>query len=354
MAAVDETGLEKADDLSPWDVSYELRLGAGYKDNLLLDNVASEDSAFIRAVGEVSIVRLPLDGTEFVFLFSGEQTRYWEAQTVDQESLLITVAQIKKYWADDWVAGIAFQHLYQDEVFDASVTETSRATLRLKGHVLRVRPALRRNLPRNFWLETELALDREEVAAPLDDSWDGGPKLTLGRDYGHRSNVSLGYEFNHRAYDQRVALDALGLTTNGKGLTFEQHEVRVENRHYWDAARAWRSTTRLGFAASEDNGGGYFNYRRYQLAEQLRFVRKPWELQAQTRLSYYDYPIQTVSLADPATRRKLLLTLEFRAEWTFARHWKFYGSYEHERSLSNLVVDEYQVNTVGAGVNWAF
>lgn len=349
------TELEPDDELSPWDISYELRVGSGYKDNVLLDNVASENSAFVRGGLDVNIVRLPFDGTQVMLLFSGEQTRFAEATGVDQESLLLTVAQIKKYWGEAWVAGVTAQHYYQDQVFDASTTEASRTTLRAKGHTLALRPSLRRNLGHDFWLEGELALERSLFSGLLDSFWAGGPKAAWGRNYGHRSEVALSHEFNRRSYDQRQALDATGVAAlRGNGLTFEQHEVALENRHCWDAARRWRSATRLGFSANQDNGGGFFDYRRFQCSEQLRFTTRAWDLRAKARFSYYDYSTQTVSAGDPATRRKTILALEVRAERTLAKHWKVHGTWEHERSLSNLALDEYRVNTLAAGVNWDF
>ena len=346
--------LEPVGGLSPWDVSYGLKLGAGYKDNLLLDNVASEQSAFVRAGLEASVVRLPFDGTQAVLLFSGEHTRFGDGQAVDQESLFIIVAQIKKNLGEEWLAGITSQYLYQDEVFDASTTETNRTTLRAKGHSLRVRPSLRRNLARSFWLEAEFSLERDFLSEPLDDFWVAGAKATLGRDYGQRSNVSLSYDSSRRAYDRRLALDAGGVAMAGRGLEFQQHEVELEDRHYWDAARRWRTATRLGFSSNRDNGGGFFDYRRFYCSEQLRFAKGPWETHAQARFSFYDYSTQTVSPADPSTRRKGVLQLELRSAWEFARHWKFYGSFEHERSLSNLSLDEYRVNTISTGVEWEF
>jgi hypothetical protein len=54
-------------------------------------------------------------------------------------------------------------------------------------------------------------------------------------------------------------------------LEFNRNEFDLAVRNNWDHKRRWRTTTKLGFELNEDNGSGYFDYKRYYVAQQLRF-----------------------------------------------------------------------------------
>jgi hypothetical protein len=352
-----QTGQSAEPDLSleipKWDKSINLRAAAGYKDNLTLGNVRTEASPFSSAGLDLMIWRLPIDGPQFNFFITGDDVRYFEGATVDHEDTLIAQAQVKFDLGKRWSAAITLQYLYQDQMLDVSTTEEVHA-VKVKGHGLSARPSVRHDFEKRNWVELELGLTRQYLAAPLDDYWEGGPKLTLGHEYGHRSDLAAGYEFSDRQYDTRLPLDRQGRHLAGTSLNYFQHEIAVTSRHYWDQARRWRTTTKLAYKFIEDNGPGYFNYGRWQFSEQFRYRAKTWEVKTQFRVSRYRYPFQQLEETHFQKRQFTDLVATLRGEKNLAQSFKLYANYEYEQGLSNLALEQYAVNTISGGVDWEF
>ena len=77
-------------------------------------------------------------------------------------------------------------------------------------------------------------------------------------------------------------------------------------------------------------------------------------INAEAKLNYYDYRIQTVSSTDLSLRRKVRLVLSARAERALGKSLKAFAEFEHEDAISNQTFDSYIVNTGLAGLDWEF
>lgn len=335
-----------------WDKSLNLRGGFGYKDNVLLRSTGKAASEFGAFGFDAMILRLPIHGPQFTLFVTGDDNRYLRDIGVDKEQTLVAAAKLDVPWSDGWEAGLGVQYVYQDQVFDVSATETDLTTLRLKGHGIKGTPSLSRKLSDQWKVQAEFPVTRQFLAAPLDDYWSGGPKISLERGYGRRSFVSLSYGFDWRSYDKREQFDPRGAIIPETSLRFYLHEFELINRHYWDVKRHWRNDTKLGFDWNQDSGSGFFDYFRYYASEQFRWATDDWNIKAQARLSYYDYPVQTVSFESSEKRNLMALTLTFRAERKLAKKLKLFVEFEHEQNLSNRAINEYRANTVTGGLDW--
>jgi hypothetical protein len=134
----------------------------------------------------------------------------------------------------------------------------------------------------------------------------------------------------------------------------DQHEAGVVWKHYWDAARRWRSTTRVSFRRNTDNAGGYYDYDRFHLAHQIRFRTKVWEASAEARAGFYRFPVQTIAPDSPVHRERTDLLVTLHLERKLGRHVRLFAQYEHEETYSNRAGDEYAANTTSGGLAWEF
>ena len=105
--------------------------------------------------------------------------------------------------------------------------------------------------------------------------------------------------------------------------------------------------------------GGVYRYMLRQcgergVAEELRYQAGTWDIRAKADVSYYDFPVRTISTSDVTLFNKWNLSLRLRAEKRLASFLKVYAEYEHERSLSNEDFEKYSVNTVLGGLQWEF
>ena len=358
-AAARTTGadLAAADLKSPvrfWEPSFAVSAGSGYRDNVALSHAAPEASGFFRSSLEAAATRLPLDGTQVSLILSVEDTRYFSAKSVDHEDIVFGQAEARRFLGHHWEAALGLEGSFIDQVIDLSVTETNRTAVRVRGELLLARPGVRWQAPAGFWAALDFPAGRQYYEGTLDDYWLFGPKFTLGRGYGNHSEVACSYQFTHTAYDTELARTARGGTITNLTRATGQHEAALAWKHHWDKPQHWRSTTKLGFRVNADNASGYFDYRRAQVSEQLRFRTARWLVSAEMRFSFYDFPVQTVGGPETAKRHRTDLAYNLRGEGQLARHVRLYAQFDREQALSNLTLDEYAVNTFSGGVMLEF
>jgi hypothetical protein len=353
-------GLEDFELILPrWDNSLNLRAGLGYKDNVLFSHSDREGSLFFVSALELFAFAPSLRGNQISLFGTFEDIRFFSAEGVDKEQTGLFVGQVKRDLGEDWKAGLSLQYLYQDQVLDlivlAGPAGPGEATiLKIVGHRFVARPSIRWDFQRPYWMELEGGINRQLLGDSWSDYWENGPKMTFGRDFGKRAEVTFSYEYLYSPFDDRSQATRDGFTLPGTRLVMHRHRVELGWRQYWDTNRHWRTTTRLSFDHNDDNGSGYYDYQRYGIAEQLRYAAGRWEFKAQARLAYYEYPRQSISDTDLSKRRRTSLRLNVRGERKLGKRARIFAEADHERSISRLAFDDYHVNTVFSGVDWEF
>ena len=340
--------------LPKWDRVISGRFGVGYRDNVLRATTAPQGSTFLLSGAELFVSRLPVDGTQFDFIVTGDLISYFHKQAVPTESTAFAQTTLKREWNADWQTALTLEGFYQDQVLDVSTTDPTLGRIKVQGETLIARPGVRRNVLRSSWVTVEFSAARQYYLAPLDDYWEGGPRITLGQAYGNKSEVTLSYEAPFATYDTATQLAADGTPSPGTRRRLLQHDARLTWRHHWDESRHWRTTTKLGLKHSQDNGSGYLDFDRAQISEQIRFRNDHWELTGTTKFSYYHYPVQTVSAADLRHREQTDLALNLRVERHFGGSIKLFVEYDREQTFSNVPSDRYTMNTVSGGLNFEF
>jgi len=337
-----------------WDALLALNGGAGFKDNVYLSHAAPQSSAFFSGEAELMALRLAPAGPQFN-LFANVDVRQFLSPDADHtEVVAFSQAQLEQQFRD-WLKGsLAMQYFFQDEVLDVSVTETNREASRVVGHRLTAQPGMRFELPCQLWVKVEPAVSRQFLASPLDDYWEAGGMLTLGRSLGRKSEISFGYGPAMLFYDDEPAWTTTGEAIPGSHRRRFQQEFRLNWRQTWDERRHWRTTLTLGAKLNDENGGGYFNYTRWLASGRLEYQAEPWRLSAGTRMAYYDYANQTVSASDTAKRQRTEVTVNVQVERRLHERLTLVTSYEYERTLSNNALETYTVNTVKSALRWEF
>lgn len=339
---------------SLWDHSFNVRTSAGYKDNVLLSANLPVDSPFLAGGFDAMSFRLPEDGWDCLIFASGDYTHYTRSEDVDDETSLLTQAQVKKELAGGWKPGFSAEYLYFDQVFDNSVFDFETTAIKIRGHTFTGRPSVHRDFLKSAFFDLEFPVSRQLFEDSTDDEWQAGPGLTLGHRYGTNSEVTAGFRFLNRNFDTRDQRDAEGNDLPGESLEFLQSEYSIGHKHHWDARRRWRTTTRLSLMRTDDNGPGFYDYWRPRAALQLRYQTERWQVRFDARFSHYDYDLQ---LADPPstdTRYKDLVESGVRIERSIVGKLKIFAEYTYERSFANVQLDTYTANTAFGGLDWEF
>jgi hypothetical protein len=349
-----EEKLELPEDFPLWQPSVSLHAGVGYKDNVTLSSFEPQGSGFETLNAEAMLFRLPWNNWEFAGFATATDTRYFDQSTgVDTEQNASASAQLGWFPGKNWKTSATAQYIFINQVMDVSETYGTPVRQQVFGQGVTGKATVRKDF-RPWWTELELSLSRYFFREPLDDYWQSGPQLSLGRYYGHQSEVSLSYQITPLLYDTREQVDSLGLPIPDSHLRFLPQSVELAWRHNWDEQRLWRSTTRLVFSLNQDNDSGYFDYTEYRLVEELRFRPASWEFTLRTGVAYYDSPNQIIIPTAPPGYHRTLLDIGLKAERSLSRHWKVYAAYDFARSFSNSATEDYQSNTGSAGVEFTF
>ena len=346
--------LELPEGFSLWQESLSVRAGFGYNDNVTLSSFAPTGSAFAQVGGDFMLYRLPWNNWQFSFFANGSDARFLNEDTgVKTDQQAMASAQLTWFLGKGWKSISTAQYLYLNQVMDVSADYNVPTRQEVIAHGITGTQGLRKDLG-PYWVEADVSVSRYFVHEPLDDYWQGGPELKLGRGYGHGSEVSVTYQAAPISYDSREQADTDGTPVPGTRLQFMQQTAGIAWQHYWDENRRWRSLTRFSYNFSEDNGSGYYNYSQYLASEQLRFRSANWEFSVQVALAYYDFPNQPAMTSGPPPRHRTDLRLTLRGERALSRHWKIYAEYDYERSYSDDPLDQYEANVASAGVEFAF
>jgi hypothetical protein len=339
-----------------WDAVYTVRGGGGYKDNVFLAHDQPQAAGFLSGGADVMVLRIAPTGPQFNFFASGDVNHFFATTPSYNEYTAFAQAQVEQNFSDTLKGSLAGEYFYQDQFLDVSNLDPTAGdtNMAVRGSTITARPALRLDLPRQFWLALESPVTRQFFNQPLDDYWRVGGKLTLGRAYGHKSYLSLGYEPGWRWYDSEAALTSSGEPIPGTHRERFEQEVVFAWRHFWDEPGRWRTTTKVGSRLTDENGGGYANYTAYFGSTQILYRAGPWEISAESKLRYYDYHTETVSDTDNSKLQRSELDISFRVERELGKHLRVIAAYDREETWSNDDLEAYTVNTVSGSLQWEF
>lgn len=332
-----------------WSGSLTLRSGGGYRDNPQLSVIDPRGSALVTGGGELVLMRLPVDGREFSFFGSVDQTAYLE-EGIAPETVAVVQGRFLRHWDDGWSVGGSLEYYFLKQVFDASEVQGVRTIVPAIGHTLTARPMVGRSAGAHWRVELEVEGTREWLADPLDSHWDLAPRLSLIRRLAGEGELRLGYAFRHRQFDTRPRRDEEGSVLTGE-LAYDQHGLDATWRRHWGAEEAWRSTLRTGWLRSLDNGGGYFDYDRVHFAAGLRYRVGRWAFLGDAAVRWYGYPAQPAGDEGSESRRRWDVNLVARAEWTVVAGVRWYAEYQWESSDENMPVADYRVTTFSMGLS---
>ena len=337
--------------VSVWDVSARVTAGLGYRDNVLRSSLATENSGFFLSTADATFIRLAESGTYVALYLLGEDTRYFDAPSVDYEQFFSGTVQFTTPAGERDELGIEASYLYQHQILDVSETAASLRRVLVDGHSITLHPHWQHALGPDWAILLEGTGFRQIYESELDDYWDGSGRLSLIRTYGNRSEVAVGYQALLRFFDTREQFDEFGIIVPGTSLYYWQHEIGGRWRHHWDEARNWRTASKLSYMFNRDNGSGYFDYDRLLFSEQLRWSAGDWEIKANARFGWYFYKVQQIGGDD---RERAYVVLDFRVERRLGKHWLIYAGAEREWDTSNDPLDEYDDWMAGGGIGVEF
>ena len=340
---------------APWDFSSNIRFGGGYKENVTMSAFSDESSEFSIAGIDFFGVRLPMDddGFELAIFGAFDDRRYFDAPSVEFEQSALLNTSLEKSLGNSWDMKTNVRYIYIDEMFDASLTEDDIGTVQVVGSQVSLEPTFRRNFIGNIWVELKPEISRQYFADPLDDYLEKGGRVSAGIDYGFRSKFSIYKAKVRRAYDTRSQRDEVGFYVPDSDLIYDRPERGLDWMHYLNSDRSVRMRTRFSIMENEDNGSGYFGFRRERLLHNWRFQFSKFSFSATLRKALYNYDFQR-SADFKSLRERTDRSVEVSLNYVYSTNLSIKLEFDQEKIQSNVPQDEYRYRIYSIGLDWEF
>ena len=340
---------------TPWDFSSNIRFGGGYKENVTMSAFSDESSEFSIAGIDFFGVRLPMDddGFELAIFGAFDDRRYFDAPSVEFEQSALLNTSLEKSLGNSWDMKTDVRYIYIDEMFDASLTEDDIGTVQVVGSQVSLEPTFRRNFIGNIWVELKPEISRQYFADPLDDYLEKGGRVSAGIDYGFRSKFSIYKAKVRRAYDTRSQRDEVGFYVPDSDLIYDRPERGLDWIHYLNSDRSVRMRTRFSIMENEDNGSGYFGFRRERLLHNWRFQFSKFSFSATLRKALYNYDFQR-SANFKSLRERTDRSVEVSLNYVYSTNLSIKLEFDQEKIQSNVPQDEYRYRIYSIGLDWEF
>jgi hypothetical protein len=340
--------LEGTEEVSPWIWTIALQTWGGYNDNPQLSSVRPEGSALVAGSGEMLWLWMGPESWEAEFYTWLEHIGYVSGEATS-ETLGLATARLTRRPEEGWGGGGGLDFLYARQALDASELVGIPIILQAEGISMSIRPALTHRWVTGWEVSLETAATRQEYWEPLDDFWEWAPRLALTWERSNREELSVMYRHRFRDFDTRTERGPGGELEEGE-LAMTQAEVEALWRRRWGEGGVWRTLVRAGYARNRDNGGGFYDYHRWQVGATLRRATDRWEWSVEGRIRGYWYPVQEVDVLGGDQRRRLELSAGARGAWKFRPGYQLFVQYAWEESDENLAAADYSVNSVSMGV----
>jgi hypothetical protein len=355
-----ELAEEESSEVSPhgvslWDWENRLTFGGGYKRNVLFSAFSQEDSPFLLAEWESTLIRAAGPrGWQMFGYWLAENRRYADVDGLDEEWLLLGLAQIEKPLGD-WKVGLSGQYLYLQQAFSLEFEEIDLGATEVVLHQFQGAPKLR------YALNEKVALSvRVPVAANRfdDDSLDYdqlGVVMELEIKGAREQRVALSYAHERRDYTERTERTRDGDAVVGDFLHWEEHKLDLAlDLPLGGRGTPWQSRTRLRYRQVRDGGSGYYDFRMVRASQALRYDKRPWSASVAGSYAHYDYPVQTKADGDPNQRHRSVFSLRSELTHAIADDWTAFGRYAFESYLSNVPEDQYDAHVFTLGLQYSF
>jgi hypothetical protein len=347
-----------------WQKVFTLRAAGGWRDNALLAGTNVQSTPFVGAGLEFFLFRLPVDEHRFSLILTGDDRRYLrhvepspEQPPAEGETVFATQADYRRLIGERFSVSLVGQHLYADQVFDASTLADGTGSVQSTVHSLSAHPSLRWNPLASLRLDAGFQWQRQNFDAPLDGFWSVGPRILAGWDYRANSSLELAWRLEDRPYDSRPAANLLGIPEPGTVAHFTQQHAELAWRHRWHERLRIRSTLRLFYLGNRDEEVGFYDFDRLGVAAQLQMDWAGWTASTGVRWSHWDYARQFVSPAPEDLfryRRRDDLELTVRLQRRFGTHLSVFVEELFEKQESNVTLETFHSHTVQGGLEWEF
>ncbi len=349
---LEEEGLDL--ELPIWEFESTVSGSLGYKDNILLQPVPTESSAFWRTGLELFLWRLPKGKTEFMLVFDATDVRFFSTDETDGEQVAFLHSAFNWLMTDWSKLGIKGQVVYQDQVLDMSANESEPFIGQVQVFSYTFDPEWEVSLTRDLTVAVTGLARADRFREGPDDFDDLGGRFGVGYRMGLWGELDLRLSALQRDYATRLQYTAGGRPILGSKLSVDQKAAELRFKLGVSSNSRWAFRTKLAWLEQRDNGSSYFDYNRATLGLELSWRPKLWRFTLGADFHHYEYLTQTVWVGELESRQKDDFYARFLTErrLTESLSWQLEAGWES--SQTNDVYGNYDATNIFTGVSWTF
>ena len=330
-----------------------VQTGFGFRDNVLLSHAGEERSGFVRSGLDATVWRVPRARVDYLAVVSAAGTRYFSAQTVNQEAQAIVLTEWRYRIGDGFKFSLGARGYYFDQIYDVSNTDLQQVVAEVKTSGVSAGPTVRWGFRPSWWIEAQADGKRETFPDGLNNRGIREGTVRLGWRPGTRIEASISGTERRRDYDRREQYSVSGRPLIDTILKVAEREGEVRLDVTLDAAGRWKTSTRASTLRYLDNGSGYLNYRHRRIAHEIEWTAGDWFVALEAAARRVEYETQTVGLGlAPPARIRDDFSAQVRVERKLGPRWTAYAEYIWERNRCNDALASYSLNEGLLGVRW--
>jgi len=334
---------------SLWLGDFRLSSGYGYGENLLLSEVAPQDSAYVLWEAEAFLVRpLPDAGAEILVTAFVDSKEIDDIEVLDHETIGLLNVEYSKFVGESHLVTFGAEHVYVKQAFDASFDE-----LEVFSQVVQTRePAAYAiwdsSLPGLDW-KGRIKYSNTEFDSESNNFETVDYRLWLSRNLGSRWYSKLGLRYYDRAYDERLARGLDRRRIEGRLLELYAAEIDMRLIREFDFGKFGGE---LEFGVErffrKDRSEGYSDRDDWEGMVSLELANEKWEFELGAAFDRREYSNQLE--ADGRSRIEENFSWSARVERTLNDRWSVFLYASSENEDTNLEYSSYDTQKVALGV----
>lgn len=336
-------------ELSLWMADARLSSGYGYGENLLLSEVAPQDSGYTFVEAEAFVIRpIPKLDTELLATAFFDSKIMDALDELDHESIGMLNAELSKFLGEDHLASFGLEHVYVKQAFDSSFDE-----LEVHSQVIQTRePAAYMR-----WETSGLGFDWNSRIKYRDTKFDDEEnnyntidyRLWTSRPLIGKWYTRFGFRYYDRGYDERLARDLSGFEIPEEELELSAKEIDLRLIRDFEFGD-FDGELKVGIErlTRRDRSEGYSDRDDWEGKLGVEWGSEDWEFEV--GLAYDRRAYQNQVEADGAQRLEENVSWSVRIERTYNEKWSLFLYASGENEDTNQEYASYDTRSITVGV----
>lgn len=330
---------------SSWEGEMNLSGGLGYRDNVLLSEIAPESSGYLYTGFDAMSIRSKPEGKDnWLVLFMAENRAFFDVEDFDNETLVFALTHYSRQIESIGKLGAGVEYLYTSQAFDASIDEVETSSVVVKGSQAMFVADWK------FAEQNTLKLGTGKMTFADDSNDFDLTELSFESDFSISDSLEfrLSLKVADRDYVNRFSRDDDGVLIDDSLLSLLEKRTRltlVEQRALWRGD--FVSKLYLDYSTQSSSASRYYDRDRTRLGGSLEWSGEDWSITLGASYQQIDYDVRLGE--DGFTRSNDDIRWSFELERRLNKDWSVFLHFDDSEKETNESFSSYGTNSLMVG-----